>query len=1046
MDHEPTQNPILPGAGVPRSAAEVHLSPSGLYDGLPLNSPEGGRPENQMRPKAAPKTKILRCKHPLKLSTFNIRTLKVKDIDSRQIDAVLKTNELCNKLKQYGIEICGIQETRIKHPTEERNTIAARAEAFGYTLHTASAWENDAQAATGGLGIILGKTAEDLLISVERLSDRIIKARFRGNPAMTVIVAYAPTENATEDDKDIYYNHLRAAIEDVPLHNFLAVLTDANARLGPADALFAYDKETNRNGKRLLEIMEDYQLLAANTLFQKGKGKQWTWKSPLHTYHQMDYILVRSKWRNSVTNCEAYNTFGSLYSDHRVVTASVTLSLRKSKPSNAAKVTRYNWSDLATNNELQESYEVEVRNRYQVLQVEDEDGHKVPDYDKFLSACTEAAEKCLTKVPKQKKKDRSLDPRVKAVREEVEQAYKAYLADSNKESLCDKYKDKKKELFNTYAIIEEEELISKIKRVELAHERSQHGEAWKLINSVTGRKSAQSSKLKADSPEERVKLWHTHFYNLLGNPPVISEEDTPIKTVSETVLEISEEPFTEAEYAKAKKAIRCGKACGNDGITPELLKYGGLDDVLLGFVNEAYESGHIPEQWKTLIIVTVPKSGDLTKPDNYRGISLISVVMKLYNRMLLNRLRPVLDPLLRNSQNGFRQGRTTVGHLLAIRRLLEGVKRHNLSCAMTFIDFKKAFDTIHRGKLMDILRAYGVPEKVVTAIAATYSQTWAKVRTPDGETEPFQILAGVLQGDTLAPFLFIIALDYALRSAIDGKEEELGFTLATQKSKRIRAKMITDLDFADDINLISDTVEKASKLLAEVERQCRMIGLQINSKKTKFMPLNAGDETVATLDGSLLEVVDDYKYLGGWIASTEHDIKVRRALAWKALHSMQRVWRSTMDDKLKRRLFVATVESVLLYGAETWTLTVQLEKALDGVYTRMLRIALNVSWEDHMRNIELYGDLPRLSDKIRERRMGFAAHCLRHPELPAGALVLWEPDRVNGRVSKRDTYIDNLKRDVGLPKTKETTGELQNLMENEGVWGRRIHDSRVGVT
>ena len=112
----------------------------------------------------------------------------------------------------------------------------------------------------------------------------------------------------------------------------------------------------------------------------------------------------------------------------------------------------------------------------------------------------------------------------------------------------------------------------------------------------------------------------------------------------------------------------------------------------------------------------------------------------------------------------------------------------------------------------------------------------------------------------------------------------------------------------------------------------------------------------------------------------------------------------------------------------------------------MLRIALNVSWEDHMRNIELYGDLPRLSDKIRERRMGFAAHCLRHPELPAGALVLWEPDRDNGRGSKRDTYIDNLKRDVGLPKTKETTGELQNLMENEGVWGRRIHESRVGIT
>ena len=99
-----------------------------------------------------------------------------------------------------------------------------------------------------------------------------------------------------------------------------------------------------------------------------------------------------------------------------------------------------------------------------------------------------------------------------------------------------------------------------------------------------------------------------------------------------------------------------------------------------------------------------------------------------------------------------------------------------------------------------------------------------------------------------------------------------------------------------------------------------------------------------------------------------------------------------------------------------------------------------------MRNIELYGNLPRLSDKIRERRMGFAAHCLRHPELPAGALVLWEPDRDNGRGSKRDTYIDSLKRDVGLPKIKETTRDLRNLMKDRGVWGGRIRDSGVGVT
>ena len=167
----------------------------------------------------------------------------------------------------------------------------------------------------------------------------------------------------------------------------------------------------------------------------------------------------------------------------------------------------------------------------------------------------------------------------------------------------------------------------------------------------------------------------------------------------------------------------------------------------------------------------------------------------------MNRLKQALDPLLRNSQNGFRKKRTTVGQIVALRRLLEGVRAENLSCVLTFIDFRKAFDTIHHGKLMEILRAYGVPGKIVSAIAATYSETWAKVRTPDGDTEPFEILAGVLQGDTLALFLFIVALDYALRCAITGREEELGFTLTRRASSRVPAKTLPDLDFADNISL-----------------------------------------------------------------------------------------------------------------------------------------------------------------------------------------------------------------------------------------------------
>ena len=102
--------------------------------------------------------------------------------------------------------------------------------------------------------------------------------------------------------------------------------------------------------------------------------------------------------------------------------------------------------------------------------------------------------------------------------------------------------------------------------------------------------------------------------------------------------------------------------------------------------------------------------------------------------MLLNRIRPVLDPLLRTNQNGFRERRTTVQQVLALRRLMEGIKRKHLPAVITFIDFRKAFDSIHRGKLMRILDAYGIPGPLVNAIRAMYTNTTAKVLSPDVET------------------------------------------------------------------------------------------------------------------------------------------------------------------------------------------------------------------------------------------------------------------------------------------------------------------------
>ena len=98
--------------------------------------------------------------------------------------------------------------------------------------------------------------------------------------------------------------------------------------------------------------------------------------------------------------------------------------------------------------------------------------------------------------------------------------------------------------------------------------------------------------------------------------------------------------------------------------------------------------------------------------------------------------------------------------ILTIRRILEGVRTKNLQVTILFVDFTKAFDSIHRGKMEQILLAYGVPKDPVAAIMILCRSTKVKVRLMDGDTEYFDIVAGVMQGDMLAPYLFIICLDY----------------------------------------------------------------------------------------------------------------------------------------------------------------------------------------------------------------------------------------------------------------------------------------------
>ena len=295
---------------------------------------------------------------------------------------------------------------------------------------------------------------------------------------------------------------------------------------------------------------------------------------------------------------------------------------------------------------------------------------------------------------------------------------------------------------------------NKIEEIQNAATNKKSALAWKTVNEISGRQKTNKAKLKAKNEKERIDLWHNHFKDLLGCP-ISNQTSTEYHPTEYDQLDITTGNFTSEELIKATKSIQNGKATGIDEIPVEVWKLYECQEFLLESCNKVYWQEPI-EIWTQGCLLPFPKKGDLSVTKKYRGITLTPIAAKIYNLMLLNRITTEIDPILRTNQNGFRKNRSTTGQILTIRRILEGIKDNNLPLTLLFIDFSKAFDTINREMMKIDLIKYGLPSETVNAIIILYKNTRSMVRSPDGDTSFFEITTGVLQGDTLAPFLFII--------------------------------------------------------------------------------------------------------------------------------------------------------------------------------------------------------------------------------------------------------------------------------------------------
>ena len=822
-----------------------------------------------------------------------------------------------------------------------------------------------------GVAVMIKRKLWGKVSEYKCVSSRLMWMRMKvAGEGVVIVGAYGPGMEKSENERETFWEMLNECLSGFRENERIILLGDLNAKVGDHEregVLGRYGVPgMNENGERLVEVCTERRLIVGNTWFQKKLIAKYTREGENGQERSLiDYVIVDEKSKKLLEDVNVYRGAAKGMSDHYLVEAKVRMrGFCKGGRERVAYKRVVKVSELEKV-EVREEFKRLLRNEWErvrnarILSVEEE-------WELFKSAILRcAATVCGYKSIGRKRKGSAWwDDEVRTLVKEKRKLFEVLVADRSERNR-EVYRRKNREV--KVAVREKKNSIDQRDGERMSRNFRENKKLyWNDVNRKRNVRDEMNMRVKDSEgnvlmePNAVKSRWNEYFECLLnvddGRRAQLTEDG--IERGNED-LDVEFEVSLE-EVIKAVKKLKKGKSPGIDGITSEMLIYGGesLLKWLTRVCNVCVAEEEVPVDWMRAIIVPIYKGkGDRNECKNYRGISLLSIPGKVYGRIIIERVRVLTEGMIGEEQCGFRSGRGCVDQVFVMKQMSEKFVDKGRCLYVAYMDLEKAYDRIDREAMWHVLSIYGINGKLLKAVQSFYERSEACVRVCREEGDWFRVRVGLRQGCVMSPWLFNLFMDGVMKEVRE-RAGDVGVTLCD--SQRNEEWKVEWLMFADDTVLLGDSEEKLNRLVQEFGSVCQRRKLTVNEGKSKVMRVGKNgevNEVNVNMNDRRMEEVETYRYLGVDVSSEggmEEEVNHRITEARKAWGALKDVWKKRhISNEAKVGMYEGIIEPTLLYGCETWVMKKRDRKRIEAVEMNCLRNICGVRRIDRVSNAEI---------------------------------------------------------------------------------------------